>query len=200
MITSKEEKMKKSNRSISRIIFAIALAMLFFAISCQKQDTEADIAAIKEVYSQSTLAVSTGDAELYLSIFTEDAVVMPPGFPATNGKEELRPVIEGLFGLFDLELLYTVDEVGVPGDWAFVRSSFRYSMTSKESGETTTRAGKELDIFKRQADGSWKIYIQCYNFDVPVPAAKVAGISRTPPMPFAARCMTSMCSLSRLEM
>jgi len=159
--------MKKSNRSLSRIILAIALAMLFLAISCQKQDTEADIAAINEVYSQSTLAVSTGDAELYLSIFTEDAVVMPPGSPAAIGKEQIRPVIEGLFGLFDLELTYTVDEVEVPGDWAFARSSFQYSMTPKEGGETTTSAGKELDIFKRQADGSWKIYIQCYNFDAP---------------------------------
>jgi len=171
---------KKSNWSLSTIILAIALAMLFFSISCQKQDTEADIAAIKEVYSQSTLACSTGDAELYLSIFTEDAVVMAPGSPATIGKEELRPLIEGLFGQFDLELPYTVDEVGVPGDWAFVRSSFQYSMTPKESRETTTRAGKELDIFKRQADGSWKIYIQSWNFDAPQPAAKVAGTSWAP--------------------
>ena len=159
--------MKKSNWSLSTIILAIALAMLFFAVSCQKQDTEADIAAINELYNQSTLACRTGDAELYVSIFTEDAVVMPPGFPATNGKEELRPVIEGIFGLFDLELLYTVDEVEVPGDWAFARSSFHYSMTPKEGAETITRTGKELDLFKRQADGSWKIYIQCYNFDAP---------------------------------
>jgi len=175
--------MKKSNGSLSIIILVIALVILFFAISCQKQDTEADIAAIKEVYNQSTLAVSTGDAELYLSIFTEDAVVMVPGFPATIGKEELRPIIEGIFRQLDLELPYTVDEVGVPGDWAFVRSSFQYSMTPKPSGETTTRAGKELDIFKRQADGSWKIYIQSYNFDAPQPVANSAGISWAPGQP-----------------
>jgi len=36
---------------------------------------EADIAAINEVYKQATLACSTGDVELYLSILTEDAVV-----------------------------------------------------------------------------------------------------------------------------
>jgi uncharacterized protein (TIGR02246 family) len=154
--------------------------MLFFAISCQKQDTEADIAAINELYNQSTLACSTGDAELYLSIFTEDAVVMAPGSPATIGKEELRSLIEGLFGRFDLELPYTVDKVGVPGDWAFARSSFQYSMTPKEGGETTTSAGKELDIFKRQADGSWKIYIQCWNYDAPPPVAKMAGTSWEP--------------------
>jgi uncharacterized protein (TIGR02246 family) len=132
-----------------------------------KPDIEADIAAIKELYNQTTLACSTGDAELYLSIFTENAVVMPPGYPAAMGKEELRPMIEGLFGLFDLELPYTVEEVEVIGDRAFVRSSWLYSMTPKEGGETNTSPGKQLDSLKRQSDGSWKIYIQCYNYNEP---------------------------------
>jgi len=150
---------------------AFVLMLLFTAFSCAKQEkkplVEADIAAINSLYNQSTLACGTGDAELYMSIFTEDARVMPPGFPAAMGKEEIRPVIEGLFGQFYLELPYTVDEVEVLGDWAFARSIFQYSMTLKDSGETTTMAGKELDIFKRQADGSWKFYIQCYNYDAP---------------------------------
>jgi uncharacterized protein (TIGR02246 family) len=132
-----------------------------------KPDVEADIAAIKELYNQATLACSTGDVELYLSIFTEDAVVMPPGYPAAMGKEELRPMIEGLFGLFDLELPYTVEEVEVIGDRAFARSNWQYSMTPKEGGETTTSPGKQLDNLKRQSDGSWKIYIQCYNYNEP---------------------------------
>jgi len=173
--------MKKSLFQFS--IFPLIL-LLCLTLSCKqkkgKVDVEADIAAINELYNQSTLAVSTGDAELYLSIFTEDAVVMPPGSPAVIGKEELRPPIEGLFGLFDLKLPYTVDEIGVPGNWAFARSSFQYSMTPKEDGETTTSPGEQLDILKRQADGSWKIYIQCWNYDVPQPAAEMAGTSWEP--------------------
>ena len=141
--------------------------LLVLAEYLTKPDVEADIAAIKELYNQATLACSTGDAELYLSIFTEDAVVMPPGYPAAMGKEELRPMIEGLFGLFDLELPYTVEEVEVIGDWAFARSSWQYSMTPKEGGETTTSPGKQLDNLKRQSDGSWKIYTQCYNYNEP---------------------------------
>jgi len=132
-----------------------------------KPDIEADVAGIKELYNQATLACSTGDTELYLSIFTEDAVVMPPGYPAAMGKEELRPMIEGLFGLFNLELPYTVEEVEVIGNRAIVRSSWLYSMTPKDGGDTTTSPGKQLDSLKRQSDGSWKIYIQCYNYNEP---------------------------------
>lgn len=160
--------MKKSLFQFS--VFPLIL-LLCLTLSCKQQrgkvDVEADIAAINELYNQSTLACSTGDAELYLSSFTEDAVVMPPGSPAAMGKEELRPIIEGWFGLFDLEFPYTVEKVEVLGDWAFARSSWQYSMTPKEGGETTISDGKMLDIFKRQADGSWKFYIQCYNFDAP---------------------------------
>jgi len=134
--------------------------LLSFVISCQKQDTVADIAAINELYKQATLACSTGDAELYLSLFTEDAVVMATEFPSYYGKEELRPTIEGVFDMFNVALSYTVDKVEAHGDWAFASSSFQYSMTLKEGGETITRAGKELDIFKRQVDGSWKIYMK----------------------------------------
>jgi len=134
-----------------------------------------DIAAINELYNQATLSCGTGDVELYLSIFTEDTVVMAPGSTAFIGKEVLRLAMEGLFGMFDLGLPYTVDEVGVLGDWAFVRSSFQYSMTPKEGGETTTNPGKQLDILKREADGSWKIYIECWNYDAPLPAPTVAA-------------------------
>ena len=150
---------------------SFVLLLLFTAFSCAKQETkpsvEEDIAAIKELYKQATLAVKTGDVELYLSNFTEDVVVMPSDAPAAIGKEELRPIYEGLFGQFDLELPYTVDEIEVSGDWAVARSSFQYFMTLKEGGETTTRAGKELDFFKKQTDGSWKTYIQSWNYNSP---------------------------------
>jgi uncharacterized protein (TIGR02246 family) len=132
------------------------------------------------MYNQIALVVETGDLEGYLSFLTEDVVAMGPGGPAIVGKAELRPLLEGLFGQFDLRLPYIVDEVGVPGDWAFVRSHFDYSMTPKESGETTTNPGSELDILKRQADGSWKIYIYSWNYNVPPPAGKLAGTARAP--------------------
>lgn len=149
-------------------IFPLILLMCF-TLSCNQQgeevDVKADINAINDLYKKATLALSTGDSELYLSIFTEDAVIMAPDAPAINGKANLQPIIEGLIGMFDLDLPYTAEEVKVNGDKAFARSSFLYSMTPKEGGETITRSGKEIDILKRQADGSWKIYIQCWNYN-----------------------------------
>ena len=160
--------MKKSNWLLSTIILAIALAMLFFAISCQKQDTEADIAAINEVWNQWTLACNTGDVELLMSLMDDNMVQMPPNAPANIGKEAIRPGEEALLGLFDIELPpMSVEEVEVAGDWGFSRLTFTLSLRPKEGGETSTSSGKALSIFKRQADGSWKVYIDCFNYDAP---------------------------------
>ena len=166
----------------ARYLMVLAVAMLLIVGVCASAlaQEDGDIAAINELYSQYALAHNTGDAALYASIFTEDAVVMAPWYPATLGKEQIRTDAEMFFDLFNVELPVTVDEVGVPGDWAFARCSYQISTTPKEGGETITRGGRELSIFKKQADGSWKFYINCYNYDAPPPAAKMAGTSRGP--------------------
>ncbi|MCK5009217.1 MAG: SgcJ/EcaC family oxidoreductase [Deltaproteobacteria bacterium] len=159
--------MKKRNLNFSILLF---LSIILFGCAQKNKDAdvEADMAAINELYKQATLAFSTGDAELYLALLTEDVVAMATEFPAITGKEELRPIIEGLFGMFDLQLPYTIEKIEVSGNNVFVRSIFQYSMTPKAGGETTTRAGKQLDIIKRQADGSWKIYIQSWSYNAPI--------------------------------
>jgi hypothetical protein len=50
-------------------------------------------------------------------------------------------------------------------------------MTPKEGGETSTSSGRALTIFKRQADGSWKIYIDCFNYDGPPTITSVEATS-----------------------
>ena len=160
--------MKKSNWLHSTIILAIALAMLFSAISCQKQDTETDISAINEVWNQWTLACNNGDVELLMSLMDDNMVQMPPNAPTNIGKEAIRPGEEALLGLFDIELPpMSVEEVEVAGDWGFSRLTFTLSLRPKDGGETSTSSGKALSIFKRQADGSWKVYIDCFNYDAP---------------------------------
>ncbi|MEN8157693.1 MAG: hypothetical protein ABFS10_12145, partial [Bacteroidota bacterium] len=39
------------------------------------------------------------------------------------------------------------------------------SITHKEGGPTTLLDLKVVDIYKRQTDGSWKIYIDCINLN-----------------------------------
>jgi ketosteroid isomerase-like protein len=44
-------------------------------------------------------------------------------------------------------------------------------MSKDEDVNPLEATGKDLVIFKRQPDGSWKVYRDCWNFDKPLPSA-----------------------------
>ena len=130
-----------------------------------------DVIAIEKVLNQYAVAVNTGDLELYLSLHTDDVVKMPPNAPATFGKEELRANMEPLFDDFTCEMTINGEETQVDGDLGYSWCTYTLSITPKAGGETIIAEpdGKALGIYKRQADGSWKLSHDCYNSSVPPP-------------------------------
>lgn len=162
--------MKKSNWLLLTIILVITSAMLFFTFSCKTEadSREADITAINELYDQYCLRVNTGDLDLFISLWTDDAIKMDVDYPAIFGKENIRAYFKVPFEQFNINAaIYGETEVQVSDDWAFSRGTYTLSLTPKEGGSTTYIDGKWLDILKRQADGSWKIYIDCLNYNAP---------------------------------
>ena len=132
---------------------------------------EADIAAINELWNQYGIATTSGDLELYVSLWDDSGISMGPDAPPTIGIEQIRASMEGFFSVLNLEgIPIVVEEVEIAGDWAFTRVAFRISVTPKGEPEASPRSGKALSILKRQADGSWKLYIDCWRFDAPPPA------------------------------
>jgi len=69
--------------------------------------------------------------------------------------------------LFNIKCPIYPQEAKVIGNWAFGRYDCSLSLTPKEGGPTTTYDAKGIDVLKRQADGSWKYYISCWNYNGP---------------------------------
>jgi ketosteroid isomerase-like protein len=94
---------------------------------------------------------------------------MPPNAPASLGKEQLRANMEPAFDNFTFEMALYIEETQVSGDLGFARGNYTVAITPKAGGETiiTMPDGKFLTIYKRQADGSWKISHDCYNSNLP---------------------------------
>ena len=128
---------------------------------------EADIAAIEDALNLYGVAMNTGDLELFLSLHADDIVKMGPGAPATFGQEELRASTKPLFDNFTTEMDYNREEIQVNGDWGFARGTFTATMTPKAGGEPLYMDAKTMALWKRQADGSWKLARNCYNSNVP---------------------------------
>ena len=93
---------------------------------------------------------------------------MGPNAPAVVGKAAIEKRNRGMNQALDFErFTIHLEEVQVAGDWGYARGTYSLSVTPKAGGETAFDNGKWLKIFKRQPDGSWKIFRNCFNSDVP---------------------------------
>ena len=155
-------------------IFPLAL-LLCLTFSCQQQgeqaaeeakpavDVKVDIAAINKVYHQYATGISTGDTDLWISLWIDDGVQMPPDESAITGKEQIRARMKSIFDMYKFKMTIDVEEVEVFGDRAFSRGTYKYTMTPRKEGEPYASTGKYLTILQRQADGSWKFARDCFN-------------------------------------
>ena len=129
---------------------------------------EADIAAINVLYEKYVRGVNTNDFELFISVWADNSTRMEPNTPAITGIEQVRAHFKIPFEQFTYDCgVYGDSDVQVSGDLAFYRGNYRMALTPKEGGPRTNFDGKWLDILKKQADGSWKIYIDSVSDNAP---------------------------------
>jgi uncharacterized protein (TIGR02246 family) len=124
---------------------------------------EGDEAAIREIYDTYTSARVAGDAETWLSLWDAEGIQMPPGMPA-RGKDVLDAGIPKAFSAIPAKAVnINPEEIVVAGDWAYSRGS--YNADQVVQGKDVHIDGKFLTIFRRQDDGSWRIYRDIFNFN-----------------------------------
>ena len=163
--------MKKSNWLLLTIILVITSAMFFFA-SSYKTEVDSmgdDITAINEIFSQYCLAANTGDFDLWISLWADDAVRMAPDSPAQIGKEQIGEAMKPAYDQMNFDITIHIEETKVYGDLGLTRCTYTLKMTPKAGGETIIAMpdGKALTLYERQSDGSWKIKYDIFNSNAP---------------------------------
>lgn len=127
-----------------------------------------DVALVYELWNEYAAAVDEGNMERWISLWAEDGIQMAPDAPPRVGKEQIQKAMQRAFSLFIMSnMVINTEEVRILGDQAYSHGTYTFEMTPKEGGETTSYSGKFLDILVKQADGSWKIAIDCHNYNEP---------------------------------
>ena len=126
-----------------------------------------DEAALRQTIEQYVENLNSGDVEIWLSSWTDDAVIMGPNAPAVSGKEKLREALGPFFAGFEVESSIPVQEAKAAGDWGYVRMTYVLELTPKAGGDPIREEGKGLIILHRQPDGSWLLARECYNTNTP---------------------------------
>lgn len=133
----------------------------------------ADERTLREADAAWSAAAAT--LEGFLSYYTDDTTFLPPHAPTTHGKEAARQALEPLYKLpaFSVKWKAAKVEVSRAGDLGYVHGTFEMTLNDP-SGKPAGDTGKYVDVWKKQADGSWKCIVNMFNSDLPMagPPAK----------------------------
>jgi ketosteroid isomerase-like protein len=130
--------------------------------------------ALRKLDAQWSAAASAKNVDKTVSYYSDDAIVLPPNTKVATTKAAIRAQWKGdLDSMIKGSWKATRVEVAKSGDMAYVSGT--YDWTSKDpSGKTVKDHGKYLEVFEKQADGSWKCTADCWNSDLPVPGSAPA--------------------------
>jgi len=134
------------------------------------EEKKSEITAIKDMLTQYANGCNTGDFNLWISLWADNGVQMPPDTPARIGKEQIQEGMKPAFDQMNLDItIHNIEETKVHGDFGLTRCTYTLKLTPKTGGETINAMpdGKALTLFEKQSDGSWKIVYDCFNSNVP---------------------------------
>lgn len=147
------------------------------------------------------------DTDKFLSFFAADASILAFGMPKVTGTSAIRDAWKMMSSAPGFALEFTPDKAIVNGDLGYTTGTYKSSMAG------VNETGKYLTVWRKQADGSWKVAEDSFNADADPnavgvhsmttadalkwgdappslpPGAKVAGIAGNPaqPGPFIVR-------------
>jgi ketosteroid isomerase-like protein len=155
-------------KTVVRVLFVLLTGSALFLGGCatvQKGREEADMAAIQEIWKNYAKAATTGDAALWLSLWDENGIQLPPD-TAARPKKVLDEVYPKAFSMMKIHTMnINVEESVIIGDFAYCRGTYTSDRTINNNKVSVD--GKFLTLFRRQEDGSWRIYRDCFNSNVP---------------------------------
>ncbi len=126
--------------------------------------SEAAVQAISETSSAQVEAGKASDWVAWRRAYADDAVILPPNEPPVVGRAALAEWATGItvtsFGM-------TTEALDGCADLAVKRGGYSLVFTYEGAAEPVSDSGNYVEVWKRQADGSWRISVDIYNSSQP---------------------------------
>lgn len=129
--------------------------------------------AIRSTLQRYADTVNLGDLDGWMALWAPGGVRMAPGAPMAVGLDTIRATMVPAMTLYNDVIRIDTLEVTVAGDWGYARGTYTLDAWPREDrrGEVGNGGshvdGKFLTVFQHQPDGSWKIYRDIFNSNVP---------------------------------
>lgn len=150
---------------MSRWAMPLAISMaLVGSVACADSHelSESDRAAIRHAGAAYAAAVNAGDVEGRLALHTEDAILLPPDHASVQGKVAIRAFFESGLPVADFQV--QILEIDGRDDLAYTREVVTFTHHPPGVAPIQRRI-KVMAVWRRSADGSWKIFRDAWNAD-----------------------------------
>ncbi len=148
------------------IITGLVLTLIY---SCAENtvDQKAEAEKLMELSKAWAHSVKNKNVEEMLSYWADDAILMSPNEPAVVGIDSLRAMVERSINIPGFEISWNPQEayVSKSGDLGYVIFKNYMTMPIDTLGNTRTVFNKGVEIWKKQADGTWKNVVDISNSD-----------------------------------
>ncbi len=168
--------MSRKYRLFGLLLLAALLLSACQPVMAQPQAPPSDeevTTAVNAVWREYEATLLAGDADRWIAQWMDDGVQMPPNMPPRVGKETIFAAVSGFLSQYEYtDFVIDNEDAVASGDLAFARGTYAATFVAKSGGDPATVEGKYMTILRRQPDGSWKIYRDIFNSNVPLaPAA-----------------------------
>ena len=104
-------------------------------------------------------AYATKNVDRIVEQYAEDGSSIVPGFPMATGRKAIRAAVEEQLAdpKFALSFQTARVEVSKSGDIAYSQGVFTFTGTDPKTKKTTISKGYYVEVYAKQADGSWKV-------------------------------------------
>jgi len=153
--------------SFGTLTLVASLAVLPACSPPVQPDTRAaDEAAIRVTTTEWAKGAAAKDLEKTLSYYADDASLFPPNAPVITGAEARRKAWTAMLAHTDLALSFATTKVEVArsGDLGYETGTVEESFKD-DAGKPVHVTGKYAVVWKKQADGQWKVVVDFFNSD-----------------------------------
>jgi len=145
------------------IVFAAALTVL---CACGEETVDRDTEAqtLMDLSREWSQKVGEGEMELALTVWADDAVMLPPNFPMLDGKLAIREYVERASQIpgFTISWEPLRVQVSESGDMAYMIERNVIELDGSDGNKIVTH-GKVVTIWRKNDDGKWKNVVDVWN-------------------------------------
>lgn len=154
----------KKFKSVKIITTIIGITLLMATSPLMAKSTSAQ--AIEQVIRQYEHALNTSDAQAIIKLYGKEPIFMPQHSTAQNGRAAVKKAYESVFNTIDLNITFTIYEIEVFGNTAWVRTSSAGKTIILANKMKINEGNNELFIFKKE-NNNWKIHRYLFSTTTP---------------------------------